>query len=107
MRVDNAGAEFDELSVEGVVHMRRIALKVRSCTFDDTLLLEEVKGYIIGVVRTATREVDIVVLTDTGLEDLVEPVGIGIVHEVVLAIFTELVATGHRCTAVGAGLPKY
>ena len=104
MRINDAGLELDELGVHRVVHTCRVALIVRTGTLDGSLLIEVVERYIIGVVSAATTEVDIMVLTDTGLEDFIEPIGIGSILEMVLAILAELIAAGKCGTTVGTCL---
>ena len=104
MRINNTCLELDELGVHRVVHTCRVALIVRTGTLYGSLLIEVVERYIIGVVSATTTEVDIMVLTDTGLEDFVEPVGIGRILEMVLAILTKLIATGKCGTTVGTCL---
>ena len=101
VRIYEACAELDELSVHSVVYTCCITTEVRTCTLDGTFLVVEVKSYIISIVCTTTAEVYIVVLTDTSLESLLKPVGVCIVLEVIVTIGTKTVATGKRCARVG------
>ena len=55
---------------------------------------------------TTTTQVYVVVLTDTGLEYFVEPVGIGVVLEVVETISTQAVATRSIDTSVFGSLTE-
>ena len=106
MRVHEAGAELDELRIHCIIHASSETLVVRTGTLKGSLLVEVVQTDVISVVGTAATEVHIVILADTRLEHLVEPVGVCAVHEVILAVFTHAVATGQRCATVGAGLSK-
>ena len=103
MRVHEAGAELDELHVHRVVHAGRITLKVRTCALERSFLIEIVKTDIIGIVGTATAQVHAVVLTDTCLEGLVEPVGVRVVAEVVVAVAALAVASGNGNTGIFSG----
>ena len=106
MGVDERGAELDELRVHRVVHAGGEALVVRTGALERTLLVEVVQTDVVGVVGTATAQVDVVILANAGLEHLVEPVGVRAVHEVVLAVLAKAVATGQRRAAVQAGLTQ-
>ena len=106
MRIDEACAELDELCVHGVVHTCCEALVVRTCTLEGSLLVEVVEADVISIVGTATAQVHVVVLADTRLEHFVEPVGVRTVHEVVLAVFAQAVATRKRRAAVQASLTE-
>ena len=86
MRIHDTGVELDKLGLHHIVHTSRETIIVRTSTFQRTLLLEIVETYVIGVVCTATTQINIVVLTCTSLKHLLEPISIGIVHEMVLAI---------------------
>ena len=97
VRIDKTCAELHELRVHCVVHAGGEALVVRPCTFQRTLLVVVVETNIISIVRATTTEVHVVVLTDTRLEDLLEPVGVGVVHEMIVSIGAQAVAarSGH------------
>ena len=86
VRIHKTGTELNELNVHGIVHTGRITLKIRTGTLKGSLLVIVVKTDIIGVVHTATTEIHTVVLTDTRLKGFTEPVGIGIVLEMVESV---------------------
>ena len=106
VRVDETGAELDELSFHRIVYTGCETLVVRSGTLEGSFLLEIVQTHIISIIGTAATQVDVVVLTDTCLKHLLEPVGVGIVLEMILAVLTQLVAAGKRCSGIGAGLTQ-
>ena len=83
--VDQAGVELDELGVHRVVHAGGISFVVGAGTFECSLLVEIVQGDVIGIVGAAAGEVDIVILPDACLEDFLEPVGVGIVLEMIFS----------------------
>ena len=56
--------------------------------------------------RATTTQVDIVVLTCTSLKHLLEPISIGVIHEMVLAIGSKTIATGQRCIGIGSCMTK-
>ena len=105
MRIGQTGTELDKLRVERVVYTCCITLIVRTGTFNDTFLIVIVESYIISIVGTATREIYVVVHTCTCLEDLIEPIGVGIVKEVIDTIGVSCVTTGNRSTRVAGCLP--
>ena len=102
VRVHQTGAELHELDVHGVVHTSSVTLEVRTCAFQGTLLLEVVETYIIGIINTTTAQVNTVVLTDTCLEGLIEPVGVRIVAEMIVTVTTQCVSTRSGNTCVGS-----
>ena len=104
MRIDKTGLEFDELGIHRIVHTCRVALIVGTGALYGSLLIEVVESYIIGIVCTTATEVDIVVLPDTCLEDLVEPVGISAILEMVLTVLSKLIAAGKCSSTVGTCL---
>ena len=107
VRINNAGAEIDELGFHGVVHTGGETLVVWSGTLQCSRLLEVVETYIISIVSTAAAEVHVVVLANAGFEHFLEPVGVGVVHETILArCGVEAVTAGQRCVGVGAGLTQ-
>ena len=100
VRIDNAGAELDELGVHCVVHAGGETLVVRTCALKRTFLLVVVETYIISIVSTTTAEVHIMVLANTRLEHFGKPVGVGIVHKVISAVFTQAVAARRGNTGI-------
>ncbi len=106
VRINNTGAEVDELRLHRVVHTGSETLIVRACALQSSFLVIIVKTYIIGIMCTATAQVDIVILTSTSLEYLLEPIGIGVVHELISAITNCTIATRKRCTRVSGCLTK-
>ena len=107
VRIDEARTELDELGLHRVVHTCGETLVVRTCALQRTSLLEVVEANVIRIVSTATAEVDVVVLAHTGLEHLVEPVGVSAVHELILAgLGVQRIAAGQRCARVGTGLTQ-
>ena len=100
MRINEAGAELDELNIHSVVHTSCITLKVRTCALERTFLIIVVKTDVIGVVGTTTAQVDTVVHTSTCLESLVEPVGICFVTEVIETVTTFAIATRNGDTSI-------
>ena len=104
MRINEAGTELDELCIHRIVYTSSETLIVRTCTFERTLLLEVVQTYIISIVCTTTTEVHVMVLTDTGLEDLIKPVGVGIVLELIHIIRNLGVSCWQRSTRVSSSL---
>ena len=93
MRVDEAGAELDELDVHGIIYTGRITLKVRTGTLKGSLLFIVVKTDIIGIIHASTTEVHTVVLTNTRLEGFTEPVGVSIIHKMVFTVSTLAIST--------------
>ena len=105
VRINNTCAELHELGVHGVVYTCSVTGIVRTCTFECTLLLEIVESHVVCTVGTTTTEVYVVVLTGTGLEHLLKPVGVGVVLELILACGSvEAVSTGESSTRVGTSL---
>ena len=105
VRIDETGAELDELRIHRVVHAGSETLIVWTGTFQGTFLLEIVESYIIGAIGTTTAEVQVMVLADTRLEHFVEPVGIGIIPESVCTV-NKAISSGKRCSRVGACLTE-
>ncbi len=102
--VDDACLELDKLSVEVVVYTSCETRKVWTCTFYGTFLLEVVEGNVVSIIFAAAAEVDVVVLADACFEDFVEPVGVGVVHELVGAVILKDVARWERRVGVCASL---
>ena len=100
VRVNKTCAELHELGVHGVVYTSCVTLKVRTSTFQSTFLIIVIKTYIICIINATTAEVYAVVLTDTSLEGLVEPVGVSIVLEVVKTVGSLAVTTRNRNSCV-------
>ena len=105
MRVNETCAELDELCVHGVVHACSVTLVVRSCSLKRTLLIEVVERDVVCAVGTTAAEIHVVVLACTSLEHFLEPVGVGIVHKLILACCgVKRVAAGKSCTGVCTSL---
>ena len=100
VRIDQTGTELHELSVHRIVHTGSITLKVRTSALESTLLLEIVKTNIIGIINTTTAQVHTMVLADTGLEGLTQPVGIGAVLEMIVTVRTLGITTGNGDTGI-------
>ena len=100
VRIHETGTELNELNVHGIVHTGRITLKIRTGTLKGSLLVIIVKTDIIGIVHTATTEIHTVVLTDTRLKGFTEPVGIGIVLEMIESVRTLAIAARNRDTGI-------
>ena len=100
VRIDKTRAEFDELSIHCIIHAGRITFEVRTCTFDRTFLVIVVKAHIISIIGTTTAKVHIVVLANSCLESLFEPVGICIIAEVIVAIGSKAVTARKRSAGV-------
>ena len=100
MRIDETGTELDKLSIHGVVHTSSITLKVRTSALESTILLEIVKTNIIGIINTTTAQVHTMVLADTGLEGLTQPVGISAVLEMIVTVSTLGITTGNGDTGI-------
>ena len=98
MRINQTGAELDELRVHCVVHTSSETLVVWTSTLKSTFLVEVVETYIISIVGTTTAQVHIVVLTDTRLKHLFEPVCIGIILELIDALRHLAVTTRQKCS---------
>ena len=96
MRINDTGAELDELSIHSIVHACGITSEVRTGTLDGSFLVVVVKTHIIGIVCTTTAEVHVMVLADSRLERLLEPIGVRIIAEVIVAILTKTVTTRQR-----------
>ena len=78
MAINNAGLEFDELDIHIVVDTCREAVVVRTGALKSPFLAEIVKSYVVSVVLSSTRHVDIMVLAYSGLEHCIKPVGINL-----------------------------
>ena len=96
MRINNAGTEVDELGLHRVVHTGSETLVVRTSTSQSTFLIIIIESHIICIMCTATAQIDIMVLADTCLEYLFEPISIGIVLELVNAIAKIAISTRQR-----------
>ena len=88
VRINKTGTELHELCIHRVVNTSSITLEVWTSTLEGTLLIIVIKTYIIGIINTTTTQVHAVVLTDTCLESLSQPVGISIITEVIVTIST-------------------
>ena len=106
MRVNSTGAELDELSVHGVVNTGCVTGEVWTSAFYGSFLLEIVETNIVSVVTASTAEVYIMILANTCLEHFLEPIGIGVIHELVGSISAKTVASRNRRVRVYACLPN-
>ena len=103
MRIHEAGAELDELDIHRVVHTGCVTLEVRSCALERTFLIIIVETDVVGVVGTTTAQVHTVVHTSASLEGLVEPVGVSVITEVVIAVAAKAVTTRNGNTCIIGG----
>ena len=92
VRIDQRSTEVDELGLHRVINASSETLVVGTCTLKRTFLLEVVETDVISTGGTTAAQIDIVVLTCTSLKDLVKPIGIRIILEVVLAVSSETIA---------------
>ena len=93
MRVNQTGAELNELGVHSIVYTSCVTLKVRTCTLEGSFLIIVIKTNIIGIILTTTTQIYAMILTNSCLKSLTEPVGIGVITEVILTIGTKAVTT--------------
>ena len=92
VRINQRRTEVDELGLHRVINTGCKALVVRTRTLQRTFLLEVVETNVISAGGTTTAQIDIVVLAGTSLKDLVKPIGIRIILEVVLAVSSKTIA---------------
>ena len=105
MRVNEAGTEFDELSLHCIINTSRESIIVRAGALEGSLLLEVVETYIICIMCATTAQINVVVLADTSLKHLIKPIGIGVILKLI-GCTAATVTTRKGCTRVGTCLTQ-